>query len=182
MEIAHQIDTMKSNVEQISLDIVLNNAHSKLINSMRSANAVQVLWLSFKNKSALANQYAAAKDKKHLFDGRRKLSKADARFKDTLIVATEEAQWYAQWNRENSFQPIFQESLVTYCAAFENFLKTVAVVFRLANENKSGLSRQIYIPGPELTKARADMEKKWQKIFMIKMHLVLSFFVIRKFI
>lgn len=149
-------------IEQVALEHLIGNAYETFEKSLLSISGRVVLWGSFTDEKQLAERYFSSKGKTNLLDRRRKLSEADLRFKEEIEYAANEALDYVKWVRARSGQPILQESLVTYCAAFENCLKIIAVAFLLAEGGpRGGLRKQIYVPGPELKRARAAVDKAW---------------------
>lgn len=156
-------DAPKS-IEQIALGRLIENAYETFDKSLLSVGGRIVLWGSFTDEKELAEQYFLSKRKNHLLDRRRRLSAADVDFKEGIEWAASEAFEYIKWARDLGGQPILYESIVTYCAAFENCLKTIAVAFQLAEADGRGdLSKQIYVPGPELAKARSAINKAWDR-------------------
>ena len=151
-------------IEQIALQRLIENAYETFDKSLLSVGGRIVLWGSFANDKELAEQYFSSKGKVHLLDRRRRLSSVDSDFKEGIEWAATEAFEYIKWARDLGGQPILYESIVTYCAAFENCLKTIAVAFLLAEvDGRGDLSKQIYVPGPELAKARSLINKAWDR-------------------
>lgn len=151
-------------IEQVALGRLIENAYETFEKSLLSVGGRIVLWGSFTDDKQLADQYFSSKGKTYLLDRRRRLANSDSDFKEAIEYAASEAFEYIKWARERGGQPILHESLVTYCAAFENCLKTIAVAFLLAEGSGSGdLSKQIFVPGQELVRARIAMDKAWER-------------------
>jgi hypothetical protein len=113
----------------------------------------------------LQQNYFAAKDKKHLLDGRRSaksFSTEEAALKATVEFGAAEAEEYIAWVRKHDGQPILREMLISYCTAFENCLKNVALVFSLANKKTQGLNGQVFVPGEQFRNALHDIDDRWR--------------------
>lgn len=164
------MDTPRKNVEQVALTHLLDNAYESFQKRLLSVGGLIVLWSSFDDDKHLVTQFLAAggesllrqNEKLHLLDRRRKRTVEDQDFIEVIEEAASEALDYKRWAVLRDGQPIWQDALVSYCSAFENFLKTIAVAFRLATASGSrGLEREIFVPGPELTAARKAVRAAW---------------------
>lgn len=155
----------KPRVEQVALSHVLDNAYEEFEFSVQSVSARFVLWGSFRDAADLQFNYFEAKDKKHLLDGRRtakSLRAEELTLKEDVEFAAAEAEKYVAWVRKHGGQPILREMLVSYCTAFENCLKNVALVFALANKKTQGLNGQVFIPGDQYRNALHDIRDRWR--------------------
>ena len=155
----------KPSVEQVALSHLLDNAYEEFQLSVHSASARLVLWGSFSDAADLRLNYFAAKDKKHLLDGRRSaksLGTEELALKEVVELGAAEAEEYVAWARKHGGQPIFREMLISYCTAFENCLKNVALVFALANKKAQGLGGQVFVPGDQFRNALHDIQARWR--------------------
>jgi hypothetical protein len=159
------VSETKPRVEQVALSHLLNNAYEEFKLSVHSASARFVLWGSFRDAADLKQHYFAAKNKKHILDGRRSaksFSPSDSNLKEVVELGAAEAEAYVDWVREQNGQPILREMLVSYCTVFENCLKNVALVFLLANKKKQGLGGLVFVPGDEFRKALHSIQDRWR--------------------
>lgn len=154
----------QSSVEQVALRLLLDNAYEEFSHTLQSVGARFVLWGSFSSAKELQQHYFLAKGKKHILDARRSksLSQEDADLKDLVEGFAGEAEQYAAWVRKHSGQPILGEMLISYCTAFENCLKKVALVFALAEKKKLGLDDQVFVLGEEYKKTLKFVQDQWK--------------------
>ena len=165
-------------VEQVSLTFLVENAYNTFSNTLKSTSAKVLMLGGFDTKENAVRAYLLAIGKKHLTDQRKKIvDPADQSFLDSVGRYAMDTKDYVQWVREEGGVPVWQEAVVTYCSAFENCLKAIAIAFLLAERNKTaGLSAQIYVPGPDLRFARKEIRKAWESSFSDEIPKVQNFF------
>jgi hypothetical protein len=147
--------------EQIALDRIITNARTNFRRTIQSTKAKILLIGSFDGKSDIVNEYI--KLKRPGIDLRKKLAEDDERLRAFLTVLLPDAKTYVRWIRSSTFNPIWEESLVSYCGAFEMCLKAIAMAFYVGEKQSDGLAYQVFMPGDELTKARRFITKEWSK-------------------
>lgn len=83
---------------------------------------------------------------------------------DAVERYASDAREYVDWVRSEDGQPVWREALVSYCTAFENCLKAIAVAFSIADSRAdAGLRSRVIIPSGDLTKARRKISEFWRK-------------------
>jgi len=156
---------LHKSVEQVALSLLLENAYEDFEHNLFSVGTRFLLWGSFDSESMLLGNYFKSKKKPELNDQRRSdrnLSREDYQLKVQASLAASEAWKYYEWSNKNNRQPILRDCLISYCSAFENCLKNVALVFKLAKSKKFGIEDQVFVPGDQFTKALKDINSEWE--------------------
>lgn len=120
--------------EQVSFERLLAGTWEDFDLRLMSISALYVLWGSLTDSEALAAQYCEAKGLRPLLDKRRRLQGEDEEQIAGIRFLAESAIRYRDWARVREGQPILQDTLVVYCAAFENALKAIARALMLLEE------------------------------------------------
>ena len=165
-------------VEQVSLTFLVENAYNTFSNTLNSTSAKVLMLGGFSTEEDAIKAYLIARDKKYLSDRRKKvINPDDQRLLNILDQYAMDTKNYVQWVRGQAGLPVWQEAIVTYCTAFENCLKDVAIAFFLAEKNKpAGLTTQIYVPSEELRFARNEIRNGWDNSRKDETPKVQSFF------
>lgn len=121
--------------EQVSFERLIAGTWEDFDMRLTSISALYVLWGSLTNSESLATQYCKAKGLGSLLDKRRRLREEDEEKLADIHFLAESAIRYRDWARAREGQPILQDTLVAYCAAFENALKAIATALRLLVES-----------------------------------------------
>lgn len=160
------MDTDLKGTEQMGLNHLLEIAWNEFENSLLSAGARFVLWGSFSTEGALAASYLKAKGKSKLIDGRRTEQSRTSEENDlveAVNAAAHDINTYVDWARNHGGgQPILREALVSYCVAFESFLKNVALIFALAKSRPNGLDGVAFVPDDEFKKTLKQVKDGWK--------------------
>ena len=147
-------------VEQVPLGHLIENAYEAFDRGLMSIAGRMILWGSFDNSEKLARRYMQTDGLMIYEKLRLKHPQATkAGFLGGVRHYADEALEYKIWAKEQDGQPIYSEALVTYCAAFENFFKTVAVAFYLANG--ASIKQVVFIPSHEYTSAYRKIRSLW---------------------
>lgn len=147
--------------EQIAPRRRIENAYETLDRQLMAISGRMILWGSFNDSDQLARRYLEA-------DGQLFLSLARSRDPSVTIDKFElnakafasEAMEYKKWARDRGGQPIYHEALIAYCVAFENFLKSVAVVLKISAEK--GLDSLVYLSSIELDAVFKEIDEVWK--------------------
>lgn len=165
----------KVQFEQVSLEFIIENSYKNFEKSISSVKTKIFLINGFVDKDSAIK--AALKRRKPQIDRRKKLSDVDENYISLLEEYAADAEEYISWVRSENGVPLYKDALVSYCTAFENCLKSIALAFFLAeNELDANLSAQIIIPSEKLTRARREITKQWDEKYQGDLPKVQNFF------
>ncbi len=165
----------KVQFEQVSLEFIIENSYKNFEKSISSVKTKIFLINGFVDKDSAIK--AALKRRKPQIDRRKKLSDVDENYISLLDEYAADAEEYISWVRSENGVPLYKDALVSYCTAFENCLKSIALAFFLAeNELDANLSAQIIIPSEKLTRARKEITNQWDERYPRDMPKVRNFF------
>lgn len=154
-------------VEQLVLSRLLDIAYEDFQQSLLSASGHAVLWRSFSSVEDLTRNYLLTNGKSHLADRRkteRSWTEDERQLLTRVRAAAKDATIYLKWAvNEEGGQPILRNGLVSYCVAFENCLKAVALVFSLADGRTEGLSKQVFVPSRKFARALNSVGESWKE-------------------
>lgn len=151
--------------EQLTVQRLFDIARDEFNQAIKSASVELILWRSFETAEELQRNYLRKRtEKKHLSDKRKRVSDVDQNYLELLEIHCSSAIEYQSWLEENDRQPLFQEVIVRYCTALENFLKKIAVGLEFANKKPSkGLEGLLFIPSPDFNSVRIRVFDNWNK-------------------
>ncbi|MBK6321288.1 hypothetical protein [Candidatus Aalborgicola defluviihabitans] len=148
--------------EQVGLQFIVNNAFEGFSNTILSTRTKVLLIGGYIDQASAMKAYIARA--RPTMDRRRKLSAEDTAYVEGVEQYACSAQQYIDWVRVEGGQPIWHEALASYCTAFENCLKAIAVAFLLAQtSSKPNLKVQVKVPSKELTVARRQIAQQWSQ-------------------
>ncbi len=129
---------------------------------MVSAVALVVLWAAAADERALVDGFLRAKGPgwSEFSDRRRKLSEEQRARLETVEAYAAEASEFYKKVKDEDWQPVFKDVLIRYCAAFEHFLKSVALMLRIADGD---VDRQLFPRHDEIDKKRSRVRTEWDE-------------------
>ncbi len=149
-------------VEQVSLEYLVENAEDAFAKTVLSTRTKVILIGGFVDEAGAVKSYMART--KPEIDRRKKLNASDSAYVGLVEEYAAAASEYVKWVRSEDGQPVLREALVSYCTAFENCLKTIAVAFLLADGRAdASLNHQVLISSEDLRWARRSISKLWNE-------------------
>lgn len=147
-------------VEQVSLEFIVENAYESFAKTILSTRTKVLLIGGYIDQTSAVKAYLSKK--RSSIDRRKKLNQEDESYVSMVEQYACDADEYVNWVRSEDGLPVWRDALVSYCTAFENCLKAIAVAFLLADRQfDTGLRSQVIIPSEELTRARRAISKQW---------------------
>lgn len=147
--------------EQVSFERSLVGTWEDFEMRLTSISALYVLWGSLTNSESLATHYCKAKGLDRLLDKSWLLREEDEEEFADIRFRAESAIRYRDWARAREGQPILQDTLVAYCAAFENALKAIATALRLLVES-GGRTEFALIPDAKVKEISKAISVQWK--------------------
>ena len=147
--------------ERLALELMIKNARISFRRALQSTKSKILFLGSFNGQSHVVNDFL--RNRLPDVDLRKKLSKENESLRSRLTSFSSEAKVYAQWTRKQSFGPIWDEALISYCTAFEACLKSIAIAFKIGQNQSQRLKYQVLIPSSDVTKTRRIVSYEWQK-------------------
>ena len=142
------------------MQFMVDNAYRTFESSVLSTETKVLLVGAFTDEATAVKSYL--KRRRPDIDLRRKLSVEDEDYVSRVERYAASAKIYIDWVRAEGGNPIWKEAVVSYCTAFENCLKSIAVAFHLANtSNSSDLMVEVYVPSGELRNAIERITTDW---------------------
>lgn len=125
---------------------------------MRSIRAKVLLLGAFTTEEAAIEAFLRSRGRADLLDRRRRFDAKDAAYLENVQAYANDAADYVKWLRDSDGAHAFNESLVSYCSALENFLKGIAIAFRLA---QGRFDTQVYVPSENYRRVRNGIMRDW---------------------
>lgn len=148
--------------EQFSPEIWVERAYHDFSMAMIGTTAQLVLIGGFENEQTATKAWL--KRRRPGIDRRRKLSPTDANLVEFIEDSAADTSKYVEWLRTEEGQPLYRNALVSYCEAFENCLKKIAVSFNLVEcSSKIGGPAQIIVTSKDFKVARRKIETSWKQ-------------------
>ena len=152
----------KASHEQFSPEIWVERAYRDFSMAMIATTAQLILIGGFENEQTAIKAYL--KRKHPGIDRRRKLSQTDSNLVEFIEDCGADTRKYVEWLRTEDGQPLFRSAVVSYCEAFENCLKKIAVAFNLIEcTSKIGGPAQIIVTSNDFKVARRRIEGYWKQ-------------------
>lgn len=150
-------------VEQVSLEFIVKNAFDNFTKAVLFTRTKVLLIGGYVDQSAAMKAYLFRT--RPDIDRRRKLGVEDENYVSMVESYAADADQYINWVRLEGGQPVWRDALVSYCSAFENCLKAIAVAFMLSEfQTETWPNAQVIIPSEDLTRARRKISKQWSEV------------------
>ena len=148
--------------EQVSFERSLGGIWEEFDMRLTSISALYVLWGSLTSSEDIATQYCKAKGLDCLLDKRRRLRAEDEEKLADIRFLANSAIRYRDWARAREGLPILQDTLVSYCAAFENALKAIATALRVLHES-AGRTENAFVDGEKVKAISKAVSDQWKR-------------------